>query len=65
MALRETALVLGIAATVSLPTDLQPDLMFVAGDSITQGLGMLSLANPAGADATATFAKAPRPRTRR
>ena len=58
MALRETGLNLGIGATVSAPTDLQPDLMFVAGDSITAGLTMLSTANPGGHDGTATFAKA-------
>jgi hypothetical protein len=38
MAVRETGLILGIAGTVSLPTNLPPDLMFVTGDSITAGL---------------------------
>jgi lysophospholipase L1-like esterase len=58
MAIRETGLTLGIDGSASLPADLQPDLMFVAGDSITAGLNTLANANPAGGDATATFAKA-------
>ena len=58
MAIRETGLLIDPNGTVSTPADLQPDLMFVAGDSITAGLNMLANANPSGADATATFAKA-------
>jgi lysophospholipase L1-like esterase len=58
MAIRETGLILGIAGTAASPADLQPDRMFVAGDSITAGLSLLSAANPGGGDATATYAKA-------
>jgi hypothetical protein len=58
MAVRETGLILGTNAAVSPPTDLQPQLMFVTGDSITAGVSILSSATPGGVDATVTFAKA-------
>jgi lysophospholipase L1-like esterase len=54
----ETGLSLDTTGRTALVADANADRMFVAGDSITQGLNMLSATNPSGHDGTTTWAKA-------